>query len=144
MKEIRNQTIDSIEDREILDVLDDLAHMIFVPMNHYVGKDYTVFAMLQDVMNRPSKSISEKFVVSGSSLLKKMDRLEGHAFFVVCKELKNGVSLEEFGNEKMLTFLKRHFASLRPKGAKKSPQSSTSLIRQRRSNDRGSWHTDPR
>ena len=99
-----------IDDADIEEVVADLCEMVGNSPEGYA--ETTLFSFLQIVFKRPAAELRLDFVAHPRAVNRRLEKLQGHSFYAVCRELQRG-SVEASEGVSLLTFLKRPFAPLR-------------------------------
>ncbi len=126
-----------IEDDDTMEVIAALCQILKWQIIDF--KEHSLFAFLQIAMTQEPKAISTTYLPTLSILDEKLAKIQTHGFYQICKELKNGCSLEPYDNKTLMIFLKNHFTDHRPKLTKKPSEPTEqerdiALIKLRRSN----------
>jgi hypothetical protein len=96
-----------IDDDEVLDVISDLCRMVQRSEDDY--QRHSLFNFLQHLMTAYRQFISLQYIPGDSVLGERLEKLQHHGFYEICKELKRCASLEPFDRIILLSFLKKHF-----------------------------------
>ncbi len=74
------------------------------------------------------KQLSLDYIATPTVLSLKLEKLQNNDFYKVCEELKPDYSLESFDKITLFSFLKKHFASHRPKAVRQRAPSKLDRI----------------
>lgn len=126
----------NIEDIEIQQVIEDICWMLRWDSRRFGS--HSIFLFLQDAFTQSPEALSLDFVPQPSPLKLRLEKLQQHSFYEICGLLKPGESLEMYDRSSLFGFLKKHFASHRPKKNRKCKPTlhdrRTALIVSRRRN----------
>ena len=123
-----------IGDDDVLDVISDLCWMTQQPEGPY--QRYSLREFLHYLVTQYRKCISMQYIPGDSVLGQRLEQLQNHAFYEVCKELKGGASLEPFDRNTLISFLKKHFPPAKKLPKKTGVQRMDDDVKRRRNNRR--------
>ena len=135
-KSILHTTLAHIEAEMVLLLVGDFCEMLRWDRAEY--SDYTLFNFFEIVMMQSPDSFSLDHIAQPRILGKKLGKIQSGEIQALCRELKNGDTIDQHSSTTLLAFFKSHFEYLLPKPLPEAHQIghdiTTRTILQRRKN----------
>ena len=111
MKSQLHTPLADIGDEDIRELIDDLCQMLKWQADDY--PEHTLRNFLEAVFCYNPKRVSLASIPAPRVVDRRLGKLQDHGVYAVCRELKNGLPLEDLAGRTLPLFLERHLKDLR-------------------------------